>query len=93
MPLPSATLFRHLRRLASPPAADVDLLGRWLCHRDEDAFTALVVRHGPMVRGVCRRVLGNAHDAEDAMQATFLILARKAGSLRRPEALHEITAF
>ena len=87
MPLPSATLFRHLRRLTSPPPADADLLGRWLRHRDEDAFTTLVVRHGPMVRGVCRRVLGNAHDAEDAMQATFLILARKAASLRHPEAL------
>jgi RNA polymerase sigma factor (sigma-70 family) len=65
----------------------VDLLGRWVCHRDEDAFTTLVARHGPMVRGVCWRMLGNVHDAEDAMQATFLILARKAASLRHPEAL------
>jgi RNA polymerase sigma factor (sigma-70 family) len=87
MPLPSATVFRHLRRLASPPPGDADLLDRWLRHRDEEAFTALVVRHGPMVRGVCQRILGNAHDAEDAMQATFLILARKAASLRHPEAL------
>jgi RNA polymerase sigma factor (sigma-70 family) len=77
----------QLYRLTSPPSGDAELLRRWVERRDEDSFTALVSRHGRMVHGVCRRVLGNSHDAEDAFQAVFLTLARKAATLRHPEAL------
>ncbi len=91
MALPSIPLVRHIRQLASrsEQASDTDaaLLDRFARRRDEDAFTALVDRHGPMVLQVCRRVLGDAHAAADVFQAVFLVLARKAGSLHRPDAL------
>ena len=66
---------------------DRQLLIRFRAHRDEEAFAELVRRHGPMVLGVCRRVLGDGHAAEDAFQATFLLLVRKSESLRDPELL------
>jgi RNA polymerase sigma factor (sigma-70 family) len=68
-------------------ATDKLLLERFARQRDESAFAALVRRHGPMVLGVCQRILRNPQDAEDAFQATFLVLIRKTGSLARPELL------
>jgi RNA polymerase sigma factor (sigma-70 family) len=81
---------RHLRQLVTPrpaPGADRDLLDRFLATGDEAAFAALVARYGPLVRGVARRVLGDAHAADDVFQATFLVLARRAASIRRRSAV------
>jgi RNA polymerase sigma factor (sigma-70 family) len=81
-------VLRFIRGIA-PPAGDVeapdeDLLDRFAARRDEAAFAALVRRHGPMVYGVCTRALGDTPDAEDAFQATFLVLAHRGGSVSRP---------
>jgi RNA polymerase sigma factor (sigma-70 family) len=64
------------------PPADAALLDAFLARGDEAAFAALVQRHGPMVLGVCRRILGHAQDAEDAFQAVFWVLSRKASGIR-----------
>src|SRR5437016_9404611 len=82
-------LVEHLRQTAfaydDASLSDAQLLECFIARRDELAFEILVRRHGPMVLGVCRRVLGNHHDAEDAFKATFLILVRKAPSIKPRE--------
>ncbi|HEX3148001.1 MAG TPA: sigma-70 family RNA polymerase sigma factor [Gemmataceae bacterium] len=81
------TLARTVNRLvADGITSDAELLHRFVATRDEIAFTQLVRRHGPMVFAVCRRSLGHVHDAEDAFQAAFLVLARKAHTIR-PDSL------
>ncbi len=87
----TARILGHIRqwlnRSHPDPDTDAGLLRRFTEERDESAFAALVDRHGPMVLGVARRVVGDPHTAEDVFQATFLTLARRAGFLRRPVAL------
>src|SRR5579871_2554662 len=77
-------LIQHLRtvlRPDKPRLSDGQLLTCFIEKQDADAFATLVQRHGPMVLGVCRRVLRNDHDADDCFQATFLVLASKAASV------------
>src|SRR5262245_57257441 len=98
-PAQIGSVLQHLRRLVPAPTSteplrDEQLLECFLVRQDETAFEALVRRHGPMVFGVCRGVLHDVHDAEDAFQATFLVLVRKASSIRTRTSLggwlHEV---
>src|SRR5262249_14974208 len=80
-------VFNRIGRLWGSPQAqdlpDQQLMTRFVRNRDEAAFAGIMERHGAMVLGVCGRVLRNAHDAEDACQAVFLVLARRASSIRK----------
>src|SRR5262245_30612636 len=86
-----ADVLRFLRCTTSAEQAEQQghgqLLQQFGVHRDEGAFAELLLRYGPLVLGVCRQVLRHAHDAEDAFPATFLVLAKRAGSIRRQESL------
>jgi RNA polymerase sigma factor (sigma-70 family) len=88
---PLNVVLRQIRSLVGTPAVaegtDAHLLERFLAGREEEAFAALVQRHGSMVLSVCRRVLHHTQDAEDAFQATFLVLARRAAAIRKQAAL------
>jgi RNA polymerase sigma factor (sigma-70 family) len=83
---PPNSLLRYIRRLSTvendKQAPDSELLRRYALFQDEQAFATIVRRHGNMVHRVCQRVLGNAADADDAFQATFIVLMHKAGSVR-----------
>src|SRR5262249_53261711 len=85
------TVIHHLRRIVSPPAGggllDAQLLERFVSSRDEAAFEVLVWRYGALVWNVCQRVLHHEQDAEDAFQAAFLALARKAGAIGKRESV------
>ena len=87
--MPSATLGSSLKHLCdlfrggtAVGLSDGELLARYAASQDGPAFEALVARYGPMVAGTCRAILHDHHDVEDAFQATFLVLARKAASIR-----------
>jgi RNA polymerase sigma factor (sigma-70 family) len=88
---PAGTILEQTRKAVGSGSADrpadADLLGRYAAYNDQDAFAELVRRHGPLVLGVCRGFLRQEQDAEDAFQATFLVLARGAGSIRKGEAV------
>jgi RNA polymerase sigma factor (sigma-70 family) len=87
---PLQTILRFIRKWTRPPtdgeATDRELLHRFVRSGEGEAFAVLLRRHGPMVLGVCRRLLG-AHDAEDAFQATFLVLVRRAAALSWQESI------
>lgn len=92
--MPAHALSDFLRRVgnvavrqAGANSTEAELLGRFVARRDEAAFTALLARYGPLVLGVCRRLLPETADADDAFQATFLVLVRRAASIRQPHLL------
>src|ERR1700722_14718455 len=87
---PFGNALRQLRIQEAAAAiefADADLLERFRNRLDADAFAVLVQRHGPLVLAVCRRILHDPNDADDAFQATFLVLARKAHTIRNTDSV------
>jgi hypothetical protein len=80
-------VLHHVRKLVvahgTQDLTDSQLLHRFSAHQEEEAFAALVKRHGRLVWGICRRELGHEQDAENAFQATFVVLAHHAGSIRK----------
>src|SRR5215470_15928592 len=88
---PLDNVIHHLRRVVRHDGGgeltDAQLLDNFVRRRDEAAFELLVWRHATLVLGTCRRLLHDRHEAEDAFQATFLVLVRKAASLRKGESL------
>jgi DNA-directed RNA polymerase specialized sigma24 family protein len=84
-------VLRHVRGMVEEPAlanaSDGQLLERFCARREEAAFTALLRRHGPLGMSVCRRRLAHEQDCEDVFQATFLLLVRRAGSIRKRESV------
>lgn len=87
---PFAPVLRHIRALAGAAydsLTDQQLLDRFTRGNDGAAFAVIVRRHGPMILGVCRRIVRDRHDADDAFQATFLVLVRRARKLRQPDLL------
>ena len=87
----AGAILRQLHRLVSSRAlvekTDAQLLQAFIASRHEEAFAALLHRHGWLVWSVCRHILPHEHDAEDAFQATFLVLARRAARIRKTEAV------
>jgi RNA polymerase sigma factor (sigma-70 family) len=81
------SVLQHVRRLAAAASSDDQLLAEFLARRSDEAFAAIVGRHGPMVLNVCRRILHDAHAAEDVFQATFLVLADRAGAIHKRSSL------
>src|SRR5260370_26089868 len=84
---PMSALLHHLHKVLNTETArqlsDDEALQRFTAQQDESAFAALMQRHGPLVLSVCRHFLRHEQDAEDAFQATFLVLARQAGTIRK----------
>lgn len=80
-------LWRYAASREDGSASDGDLLARFALSGDREAFAALVGRHGPLVWGICGRMLRRVHDREEAFQATFLVLARRAGAIRQRDSV------